>query len=188
MKAKDWTALYNNKQHPDVVNTLKEAKKQAKRYYRNDCRVHGPTVFATLDNSCPFCVRAAQKARRKNKAFNRPRESRNECKRRAKERGIPFFLSTAFIREHTGKVCPVFGVAYEYGTPEDANLSPSIDRLDSSKGYTEDNVAIISTRANRLKNNGTIKEHLMVVRWMAEQEGNDQLVKGIKRLLKRLDG
>ena len=36
--------------------------------------------------------------------------------------------------------------------------SPSLDRLDSSLGYTPENVWWISYRANRLKNDSTLEE------------------------------
>lgn len=36
--------------------------------------------------------------------------------------------------------------------------SPSVDRVDNSKGYTRDNILIVSFRANRLKSNATPQE------------------------------
>src|ERR1700677_2238105 len=36
--------------------------------------------------------------------------------------------------------------------------SPSIDRIDCSKGYVKGNIRIISWRANCLRSNGTLKE------------------------------
>ncbi len=51
-------------------------------------------------------------------------------------------------------ICPVFGVPME---------SPSLDRIDSSKGYVKGNVRVISLRANTLKNDATIQELEMVL-------------------------
>ncbi len=34
----------------------------------------------------------------------------------------------------------------------------SIDRILSTKGYTADNIVVISQKANRMKNNGTLAE------------------------------
>jgi len=66
-------------------------------------------------------------------------------------------------------VCPVFGVTLDYsdksvGTRNDA--SPSIDRIDSSKGYIPGNCAVICWGANRVKNNGTTVEHKLIYEWM----------------------
>lgn len=45
--------------------------------------------------------------------------------------------------------CPVLGIPMH---------RPSIDRKDSSLGYTKDNIRVISHRANVLKNDATIQE------------------------------
>jgi hypothetical protein len=35
---------------------------------------------------------------------------------------------------------------------------PSVDRIDNSRGYTHDNIVIVSFKANRLKSNASIEE------------------------------
>ena len=44
--------------------------------------------------------------------------------------------------------------------------SPSLDRIDSSKGYIKGNVRIISMRANRLKQDSTIDELKKIILYM----------------------
>lgn len=61
--------------------------------------------------------------------------------------------------------CPVLGVELDW-FGEKSDRSPSFDRIDSNKGYIPGNVAIISLRANRLKNNGTADEHEKIAIWM----------------------
>lgn len=63
--------------------------------------------------------------------------------------------------------CPVLGIPLEVkaGLGLRDNI-PSIDRIDSSKGYTKDNIQIISWRANNLKSNGTLEEFQKLVRFM----------------------
>lgn len=51
--------------------------------------------------------------------------------------------------------CPLLGTKLEIGSGQN---SPSIDRIDSSKGYTLDNIWIISRRANTIKNDATLEE------------------------------
>lgn len=61
------------------------------------------------------------------------------------------------IPEH----CPVFPwikILVRIGHRHRSDSSPSLDRIDSSKGYVKGNIRIISWRANLLKNNGTLQE------------------------------
>ena len=55
-------------------------------------------------------------------------------------------------------ICPVLGIPLISGGGHGFkdNL-PSVDRVDSSKGYTPDNIAIISWKANRMKNDNTVE-------------------------------
>ena len=56
--------------------------------------------------------------------------------------------------------CQVLGLELDYFTEQGwTDHSPSFDRVDPTKGYIKGNVAIISMRANRIKNNGTAEEH-----------------------------
>lgn len=60
--------------------------------------------------------------------------------------------------------CPILGIKLNYdgtgkiGDWSRRDNSPSMDRIDSSKGYTPDNIHIISWRANRIKNDSTVEE------------------------------
>lgn len=64
-------------------------------------------------------------------------------------------------------VCPVFGIELDWFAESKADNSPSYDRVDSTKGYVKGNVRIISFRANRIKNDGTIKEHQQIIEYMS---------------------
>ena len=54
--------------------------------------------------------------------------------------------------------CPILGIplVWNRGKPEDNSVS--FDRIDSSLGYTFDNLQIMSVKANRAKNNLTDEE------------------------------
>jgi hypothetical protein len=46
--------------------------------------------------------------------------------------------------------------------------SPSLDRIDPSKGYVKGNVRVISARANLLKNDATVGELTLVLEDLRE--------------------
>ena len=62
--------------------------------------------------------------------------------------------------------CPILGIELDYYADSMRDNSPSFDRVDPSKGYVKGNVAIISMRANRIKNNGTAEEHEKIAAFM----------------------
>jgi hypothetical protein len=63
--------------------------------------------------------------------------------------------------------CPVLGIKLCWTNAEKLQgSSPTIDRIDSIIGYVPGNVALISHRANTIKNRGTIEEHRKIADWM----------------------
>lgn len=77
----------------------------------------------------------------------------NHLKSSAKRRGIDFSLSLADINNMSYPItCPVFGCKLIWGSGLKDD-SATFDRIDSSLGYSFDNLWIISWKANRCKNN-----------------------------------
>ena len=67
------------------------------------------------------------------------------------------------------KVCPILGIPLQYGVPGQRNdTSASVDRILPDKGYTAENVEIISWRANRIKNNGTCQEFKQIFDYLSK--------------------
>lgn len=75
------------------------------------------------------------------------------AKARAKHDDLPFDLVLEDII--IPSVCPYMGVPF---VMNDKQLAASLDRIDSTKGYTKDNIQVISYLANRMKNNATIEQ------------------------------
>lgn len=98
--------------------------------------------------------------RKKNPLYSSYMSAQN----RARKRGLEFTLKfeDLIVPEH----CPVLGMKLEHSTGGHADNSPSLDRVDNSKGYTQDNVRIISRRANCLKNDATLEELEAIVRYI----------------------
>ena len=53
--------------------------------------------------------------------------------------------------------CPVLGLKINRGDSLTED-SPSFDRIDNTKGYTKDNIQVISWRANRIKSDASLEE------------------------------
>ena len=83
----------------------------------------------------------------------------NRLKQSAKKRNIPFDLTITQLNELTFPItCPILGIPLKFNRGQQKDDSYSIDRIDSTHGYTIDNIEVISWRANRLKNDGTTIE------------------------------
>lgn len=85
-------------------------------------------------------------------------------RRRAKSKNIKFNLSIEDII--IPKLCPVLEIPIVIGEDKYYDNSPSIDRIDPKEGYTKENIAIISHRANTIKNAATVVEIDKIRNWM----------------------
>ena len=90
------------------------------------------------------------KKRKLDRRFGLLRSTKHSAKVRGLENTL--VLSDIIIP----KYCPILGYKLSYSGREDD--SPSVDRVDSTRGYTKDNIQVISYRANTLKSNMTIEE------------------------------
>jgi hypothetical protein len=108
------------------------------------------------------------------KKQNEYRNSRPEwymhykAKRRARIKKIDFDIEVSDVV--MPKTCPVFK-KYELkketsdtGGPKP--WSPSLDRIDNTKGYVKGNVQVISNKANTMKGNATPEELLQFAFWI----------------------
>lgn len=92
----------------------------------------------------------------------------NNIRNRAKKSGWDCTIVASDLR--APDVCPVLGIPiFSYSGDHDIRKhgnSPSVDRIDNRKGYTPENVRVISLRANMLKSDATIEELRAVLRYM----------------------
>lgn len=81
---------------------------------------------------------------------------------RAKTAGIEFSISVDDIRIPTH--CPILGYPM---TPNSGRRNvPSLDRIDPAEGYTPENIQVISSLANTMKNDATPDELLAFAKWV----------------------
>lgn len=94
-------------------------------------------------------------------------KSLDNAKQRAKVKGFEFSLTKEWYLANLPKYCPVFNTTLDFTSTLDEH-KPSIDRLNSSKGYTEDNCKIISWKANNIKNQWSVDELEAVVNYLKQ--------------------
>jgi predicted nucleic acid-binding Zn-ribbon protein len=95
------------------------------------------------------------------------------AKSRARQRGLEFSLKKTDIV--IPATCPILGIplvthAGKSGAYAD---SPSLDRIDNSRGYTKDNVWVISQRANAMKHDAPWDELVKFAEWILNQTGTE---------------
>ena len=89
------------------------------------------------------------------------------AKDRSARKGIEFSITVEDVI--VPKYCPVLGIELKVSKCRGGlDNSPSLDRVDSSKGYILGNVVVMSDRANTIKNNGTAEEHEKIAKFMKE--------------------
>lgn len=64
-------------------------------------------------------------------------------------------------------ICPVLNIPIYLKQDGSFNdNSPSLDRLDNSKGYIKNNVNVISWKANKLKGSAKLEDLKKIIEWM----------------------
>ena len=88
------------------------------------------------------------------------------AKRRAATMGIEFTITVNNLV--IPDVCPLLETPIKIEDFKNYIDSPSLDRKNPHIGYTKENVWVISSRANMLKNNSTIEELELLTKNMAK--------------------
>jgi hypothetical protein len=104
--------------------------------------------------------------------FNNPERTLHKtAKYRAIKRGLEFNIdiSDVIIPE----VCPILGlplvIADGTGKPGGRMNSPSLDRIDNTKGYVKGNVQVISHMANSMKFTANKEQLLAFAKWILKE-------------------
>lgn len=143
------------------------------------CSVFKDLSCFNLDNQtvsgyscyCKACVKEKSTEAYKKRAEDHEwklSQTLRASKNRAKTKNIEHTLTLDELKAlypKDGK-CPVYGFDLEWGEPKWS--SPSLDRINSTKGYTFENCQIISNRANKLKSDATLEELELLVDYLKE--------------------
>ena len=95
----------------------------------------------------------------------------HSAKSRAKRDSVPFSITQEYLKSIATDECPIFHTPFEWGLSglgqgHAKPNGPTLDRIEPHLGYVEGNVAFISYRANRLKDDGTMQEHYDIADWI----------------------
>lgn len=158
-----------------LPRTRKDARERGFRFYDTGepCKYGHVSHRRTGDGRCMECDRAREK-RRRGSPWRWAQLAQNRCKRRAIEIGVECTVTIEDLHDLIMEQelrCPVFGCKLRLKGREGrtSNNSASIDRLDSSLGYVKGNIAVISMRANTIKNSYSSDEILAVGNWLKKQ-------------------
>lgn len=78
------------------------------------------------------------------------------AKRRSAQFGLPFTITPDDIT--IPATCPILGVVLRFDRSTVSPDSPSLDQILPRRGYTKENIVVVSRRANTLKNDATLEE------------------------------
>ena len=177
------SAVLNFAQITKVCNRCKDAKplsaftkdRSSKDGLQSKCRVCDVQYQAKRRNENPEqsleYSRTYQKNRRKDYNY-RLQMLINASKQRAKNKDREHNISVEDIKKIFPEdgCCPIFGMKLEFNSAGFRENSPSIDRIDSTKGYTPDNIQIISWKANRIKGYASVQELEMLLAYLTQGE------------------
>lgn len=133
------------------------------------CKLFKDTICFAKDKTCTYGLSAYCKDCKRNSSIEWKLSSSvkyllRQAKNNSKKKNIEFSIDQADII--IPEFCPVLNIPLSFEVGGDN--SPSIDRIDSSKGYIKGNVKVVSWRANNLKSNAQIWELENIIKYMKE--------------------
>lgn len=105
------------------------------------------------------CRKCENKRRKKSYDSNPITRMLMNSKSRARQSGLLFNITIEDVP--IPKYCPILEIKLELGKANQYDSAPSIDRIDSTKGYIKGNVRVVSFMANKMKSNAT-KEQCLI--------------------------
>jgi hypothetical protein len=95
----------------------------------------------------------------------------HNARSRAAREKVPFSLVLQDLIDIATDECPIFHTPFVWGISglgkgKTRPDSPTLDRILPHLGYIKGNVAFLSYRANRIKDNGTMQEHYDIADWI----------------------
>ena len=111
--------------------------------------------------------RYKEQGREHYKSLSREQKLLNGVRNRARLHGYDFNLTLEDII--IPEICPILGIRLKKHLRKWEDDSPSLDRIDNSKGYIKDNVWVISRLANIMKNSASLDQLRKFGEWAIKQ-------------------
>lgn len=144
---------------------------------RDKCSVY--CIECTKDRASEPSVKAAKAEYHKQYRL-RPENKLRRLEQSAATRGLEFDLTEDQIPPLPTH-CPILGFKF-YAVPGDKDYSPSIDRIDNSKGYIKGNIHWVSGRANWLKRDMTMREMRLIGEFCLSVTGHTDDIQNISHM------
>ena len=95
---------------------------------------------------------------------------------RAKGKGHDFNITKKYLKDifPKDKKCPALGIEFQLGSEGGRATSPSVDRIDNSKGYIKGNIVWVSSLANMIMTSATPQQVLDVAYFFKQQVENQE--------------
>ena len=181
--------FYKREAWIDRVDREKQNIRRSELYYRNrsetlekqrQWRLQNPTLAKA--KSKQTYERNKEKHAQRTRAYRaahpeiRRKEYRNvrqkrpwaHCLSNAKNRSDKKSLAFDLTRDWCEKIwtnrCAVTNLPFSFGTQSHYPFAPSVDRIDSNKGYTQDNCRFVLFAVNSLKGIGTDEQMLEIAK------------------------
>lgn len=133
-------------------NIEKELDRFSKVYYK---KVNGDPIGDGHRSICRSCDNLTRKLAYDSNPITRMLKN---AKGRSKQYNMEFNITSADVP--IPEKCPILEITLVLGKANMYDFAPSIDRLDSSKGYVKGNVRVVSFMANKMKSNATKEQCL----------------------------
>lgn len=156
-----------------LLISLFSKDKYQKSGYRCKCKVCSAKEFNAFKNSSGYekrKIKTKQKTdelKQTNPIKRWAHVAFHNAKKRAKASNLEFSITKDWLENNAPKICPLLNVELNYGASKATENTASVDRINSTQGYTTGNCKIISFKANRIKNNASLKELQLLTQNMA---------------------
>lgn len=123
-------------------------------------------IFKITSKTLTLCPQCNSK---RVKSISMEKKMLSRAKNRAKARNHDFSINIddIFIPEK----CPILGIELKCSSGKSGGKinSPSLDRIDNTKGYIKGNVIVISHLANSMKSYASVEQLKQFARWINKE-------------------